>query len=152
MDTINRIELTETRAASHILRDRSEYATLACIAPFDVPQTHKHSAEPSVAAEASDSMTTAQAITYIALAKMCMLKPAELFLQFKDKDKIFVDGTVEAVLSVEAIPIKLIFECLSSSKVWEGPAAVEDCDDVLLEGHQEGWAADSCPLFWHDLS
>jgi hypothetical protein len=55
-------------------------------------------------------------ITYIALAKMCMPKLAELFLQFKEKDEVFVDGTVDAVLSSYAVPIKLKYECPPSSK------------------------------------
>ena len=119
MDTVNGIELTEAGAPSHILRDLSEYTTLAFIASFDVPQTHKHSAEPSIAAQASDSMTTVpqrKRVTYIALAKMCMPKLAELFLRFKDKDEIFVDGTVEAVLSAYAVPIKFKYECPPPSK------------------------------------
>jgi hypothetical protein len=46
-------------------------------------------------------------ITYIALAKPCMAELAELFLQFKEKDEVFVDGTVGAVLSVYPPPINL---------------------------------------------
>ena len=52
-------------------------------------------------------------ITYIALAKMwpqCMPKLAELFLQFKETDEVFVDGTVRLVLSAYAVPIKLKYE------------------------------------------
>ena len=52
-----------------------------------------------------------QRITYIALAKMCMPRLAELFLKFKEEDEVFVDGTVEAVLSAYAVPIKLKYEC-----------------------------------------
>lgn len=33
-------------------------------------------------------------IAYIALARMCMPKLAELFLQFKEKHEVFVDGTI----------------------------------------------------------
>ena len=69
MDTVNGIELAEAGAPSLILRDLSEYATLAFIASFDVPQAHKHSAEPSIATQASDSTTTVpqrKRITYIA--------------------------------------------------------------------------------------
>jgi protein MON2 len=64
-------------------------------------------------------MTTApqrKRITYIALAKMCMPKLAELFLRFKDKDEILVDETVDAVLSAYAVPIKLKYECPPPSK------------------------------------
>jgi len=39
-----------------------------------------------------------------------MPRLAELILQFKEKDEVFVDGTVEAVLSAYAVPIKLKYE------------------------------------------
>ena len=124
MNTVGGIELTEAGAPSLILRDLSEYTTLAFIASFDVPQAHKHSAEPSVATQASDPATTApqrKRITYIALAKICMPKLAELFLGFKGKDEIFADGAVEAVLSAYAVPIKLKYECPPPSKFGKDP-------------------------------
>ena len=37
-------------------------------------------------------------ITYIGLAKMCIPKLAELFLQFKEQCAVFVDGVVEALV------------------------------------------------------
>ena len=117
MDTVNGIELTEPGAPSHILRDLSEYTTLAFIASFDVPQVHRQSAKPSMAVQAP--LTTPsqhKRITYIALAKLCMPKLAELFLQFKEKDEVFVEGTVEAVLSAYAVPIKLKYDCPPPSK------------------------------------
>jgi hypothetical protein len=114
---VNGIELTEPGAPSHILRDLSEYATLAFIASFDVPQVHGQSSKPFTAVQAPASMTPQhKRITYIALAKICMPKLAELFLQFKEKDEVFVDGTVGAVLSAYAVPIKLKYECPPSSK------------------------------------
>jgi len=60
-------------------------------------------------------------ITYTALAKMCMPKLVELFLQFKEKDEVFVDGAVGAVSSVYAVPIKLKYECPPSSKFGKDP-------------------------------
>lgn len=117
MDAVNSIELTEPGAPSYILRDLSEYATLAFIASFDVPQTHRQGAKPSAAVQASGTAVPQhKRITYIALAKMCMPRMAELFLQFKEKDEVFVDGTVEAVLSAYAVPIKLKYECPPPSK------------------------------------
>jgi hypothetical protein len=55
-------------------------------------------------------------ITYIALAKLCMPTLAELFQPFKEKNEVFVDGTVGAVLSAYAVAIKLKYECLPSAK------------------------------------
>jgi hypothetical protein len=114
MDTVNGIELTEPGAPSHILRDLSEYTTLAFIASFDVPQVHRQGAMAVQAPLTTPSQH--KRITYIALAKMCMPRLAELFLQFKEKDEVFVEGTVEAVLSAYAVPIKLKYDCPPPSK------------------------------------
>ena len=120
MEAVGGIELTETGTPSHILRDLSEYATLAFIASFDVPEVPKHEAK--LAATTSPSAQQQQKrITYIALAKICMPKLAELFLQFKDKDEVFVDEIVEAVLSAYAVPIKLKYECPPPSKFGKDP-------------------------------
>jgi len=119
MDTVNGIELTEAGVPSYILRDLSEYATLAFIASFDVPQVRsQQSTELPMATQAPTTTTTPprKRITYIALAKMCMPKLAELFLRFREKDEIFVDGSVEAVLSAYAVPIKLKYDCPLPSK------------------------------------
>ena len=122
MDTVDGIELTEPGAPSHILRDLSEYATLAFIASFDVPQTHRQSAKLAAAVQASGTAPPLhKRITYIALAKMCMPKMAELFLLFKENDEVFVDGTVEAVFSAYAVPIKLKYDCPPPSKFGKDP-------------------------------
>jgi len=98
MDAVNGIELTEVGALSHILRDLSEaYATLAFIASFDAPQAHKQILESSTAARAPDMMTTVpqqKRIMYTVLANMTMCKLTELFMQLKENDKNFKDGTV----------------------------------------------------------
>ena len=122
MDTVNGIELMEAGVPSYILRDLSEYATLAFIASFDVPQARsQQSAEPSTTGQAPTTTTAPspprKRITYIALAKMCMPKLAELFLRFRENDEIFVDGSVEAVLSAYAVPIKLKYDCPFPSKI-----------------------------------
>lgn len=122
MDTVDSIELTEPGAPSHILRDLSEYATLAFIASFDVPQTHRQSVKLAAVVQAPGTAPPLhKRITYIALAKMCMPKMAELFLQFKEKDEVFVDGTVEAVFSAYAVPIKLKYDCPPPSKFGKDP-------------------------------
>jgi hypothetical protein len=45
-----------------------------------------------------------------------MPRLADLFLQFKEKDEIFVDGTIDALFSAYAVPIKLKYECPLPSK------------------------------------
>lgn len=69
------------------MRDLSEFATLPFLAAFDVPANPK-------------SQTPQKRITYIALAKKTMPMLVDLFLRFKEREEIFVDGTIEAVLSV----------------------------------------------------
>lgn len=120
MDAVGSIELTETGTPSYILRDLSEYATLAFIASFDVPEVPKHGTKLSATTSPPTSQQQKR-ITYIALAKICMPKLADLFLQFKDKDEVFVDETVEAVLSAYAVPIKLKYECPPPSKFGKDP-------------------------------
>jgi hypothetical protein len=122
MDTVNGIELKEAGTPSLILRDLSEYSTLAFIASFDVPEVQKPSAKLSAGASAPVTTPPQQKrITYIALAKTSMPKLAELFLQFKEKDEIFVDEAIEAILSAYAIPIKFKYDCPPPSKFGKDP-------------------------------
>ncbi|KAI0300723.1 hypothetical protein B0F90DRAFT_1722805 [Multifurca ochricompacta] len=126
MNAVDSIELMETGAPSYILRDLSEYATLAFIASFDIPEIPKRGSNPTNAAatQAPPVVTTSsqkKRVTYIALAKMCMPKLADLFLQFKEKEEIFVDETIEAILSAYAIPIKFKYDCPPPSKFGKDP-------------------------------
>ncbi|KAF8267460.1 hypothetical protein EI94DRAFT_1730637 [Lactarius quietus] len=124
MDAIGGIELAETGTPSYILRDLSEYATLAFIASFDVPEVARHG---------TPSSQPQKRITYIALAKICMPKLADLFLQFKDKDEVFVDEIVEAVLSAYAVPIKLKYECPQPSKFGKDPPLWKTATSCFLK-------------------
>lgn len=92
MDAIDEIELSTAGVPSLIMRDLSEYITLAFLASFDVQE-----------AAASGSKTNRppqKRVTYIALSKKTMPQVVTLFLQFKDNATIYNDGTVEAILSV----------------------------------------------------
>ena len=129
MDAVGGIELTETGTPSYILRDLSEYATLAFIASFDVPE----SARQETTKIASTTSQPQKRITYIALAKICMPKLADLFLQFKDKDEVFVDEIVEAVLSAYAVPIKLKYECPRPSKFGKDPPLWKTATSCFLK-------------------
>ena len=64
---------------------------------------------------------------------MCMPKLAELFLQFKEKDEVFVDGTVGSVLSAYAVPIKLKYECPPSSKFGKDPPLWKTATSCFLK-------------------
>jgi len=87
MATIEGIDLSITGSPSLVMRDLSEYATLPFLAAFDVPAQPK-------------SQTPPKRITYIAISKRTMPMLVDLFLRFKDQIEVYVDGTLEAVLSV----------------------------------------------------
>jgi hypothetical protein len=69
------------------MRDLSEYATLPFIAAFDV-QPHPKMQTPQ------------KRITYVGISKKTMPLLVSLYLQFKSSSKIYVDGTLEAILAV----------------------------------------------------
>ena len=73
---------------SLILRDLSEYATLPFMAAFDVP---------------SSTTRPQKRVSYIALSKKVMPQLVDLFLRFKTNPEIYVDGTLEAILSVSRV-------------------------------------------------
>jgi hypothetical protein len=91
METIEGIDLSLPGSPSLVMRDLSEYVTLPFLAAFDV------TAQPK-------SHTPPKRITYIAISKKTMPKLVDLFLRFKDQVEIYVDGTLEAALSVTCSP------------------------------------------------
>ncbi|KAJ7911535.1 hypothetical protein B0H13DRAFT_2009133, partial [Mycena leptocephala] len=103
LETIVDIDLSAVGTPSLVMRDLSEFATLPFLAAFDVPANPK-------------SQTPQKRITYIALAKKTMPMLVDLFLRFKEREEIFVDGTIEAVLSAYSIPVKLKYDCPPASK------------------------------------
>jgi hypothetical protein len=106
-------------------------------------RVHRHILrEPFAVVQAPASMTPQhKETTYIALAKMCMPKLAELFLQFKEEDEVFADGTVGAVLSAYAVRIKLV-RVSSLGQVWQRSPVMEDRNKLFLEYRQGDWTAD----------
>lgn len=103
METISAIDLSATGSPSLIMRDLSEFATLAFLAAFDVQMS-------------SGSQIPQKRITYIALSKRTMPMLVDLFTKYKGPVAIYVDGTLEAVLSAYSIPIKLKYDCPPASK------------------------------------
>jgi hypothetical protein len=85
MEIIHDFDLFTPGAPSLILHDLSEYATLPFLAAFDIQATY-------AAAQ--------KRVTYISLSKKAMPQLVELFLRFKTKTEIYINGTLEAVLSV----------------------------------------------------
>lgn len=73
---------------SLVLRDLSEYATLPFMAAFDAP---------------SPSAKPKKRVSYIALSKKTTSQLVDLFLRFKANPEIYVNGTLEAILSVSRV-------------------------------------------------
>ncbi|KAJ7659408.1 guanine nucleotide exchange factor in Golgi transport N-terminal-domain-containing protein [Mycena rosella] len=143
IETIVGIDLSAPGSPSLVMRDLSEFATLPFLAAFDVPPNPK-------------TQTPQKRITYIALAKKIMPMLVDLFLQFKDREEIYVDGTIEAILSAYSIPVKLKYDCPPASKfghdlpLWKTATSnflriVKECvvpmqtlGDVIPDEHIEG--------------
>lgn len=129
MDAISGIDLSLAGSPSLVMQDLAEYSTLPFLAAFDV-----QSAASSTATDTpTKSMVPQKRITYIGLVKKTMPMLVDLFLKFKPNTEIYVDGTLEAVLSVStsyclfraeiyvanqaySIPIKLKYDCPPPSK------------------------------------
>ncbi|KAJ8520264.1 hypothetical protein ONZ45_g2894 [Pleurotus djamor] len=103
LDTVNGIDLSAAGVSSLVIRDISEYATLAFMSGFDV-QAAPHSQAPP------------KRVSYIALAKKAMPLLVDLFLQFKGVADIYSDGTIESMILAYAIPIKMKYDCPAPSK------------------------------------
>ena len=97
------IDLSIPGSPSLVIRDLSEYATLPFMAAFDVQPGPRNQSPP-------------KRITYIALSKKTMPMLVELFLRFKTDMGIYVDGTVESVLSVSPFMLSL-FVCAVVTEV-----------------------------------
>ncbi len=108
------------------MHDLADYATLPFLAAFDIQSHQKNPQAPSAQ----------KRVTYIALTKKTMPILVNLFLRFKENEEIYVDGTLESILSVcsftghllgrriidgdtyrhTPIPIKLKYDCPSPSR------------------------------------
>ena len=85
------IDLSIPDSPSLVMRDLSEYATLPFLAAFDVQPNPRNN---------QALQTPQKRITYIALSKKTMPMLVTLFLRFKADLGIYVDGTIESLLSV----------------------------------------------------
>src|SRR6266567_7495596 len=95
MDTITDIDLSIPGSPSLVIRDLADYATLPFLAAFDV-QPHPRTQQPQ---------TPQKRITYIAFSKRTMPLLVELFLKFKTSKDVYIDRTLESVLSVRIISL-----------------------------------------------
>jgi hypothetical protein len=95
MDTITDIDLSVPGAPSLVMRDLADYVTLPFLAAFDV-QPHPRTQQPQ---------TPQKRITYVALSKRTMPMLVELFLKFKASKDLYIDRTLELVLSVRIVSL-----------------------------------------------
>ncbi|KAL5521903.1 MON2 [Sanghuangporus sanghuang] len=110
VETINDIDLSVPGATSLVLRALSELLTLPYLGAFDIQDANNDASRPI-----KDSRMLKR-VTYIALTKKVMPMLRDTFLRFKDADIIYIDGTLEAIFSAYAVPIKLKYECPAPSK------------------------------------
>ena len=96
MEAVVGIDLSIVGSPSLIMRDLSEYSTLPFLAAFDVRPTSSSTAPGTP----TKCVVPQKRITYIGLVKKTMPMLVDLFLRFKDSADIYVDGTLEAVISV----------------------------------------------------
>lgn len=100
LNTVQDIDLTVPGSPSLVLHDVSEYISLAYLASFDVQSDAKDRVP----------QTPQKRVTYIAVSKKTMPLLANLYMEFKSNVDIYVDGTVESVLSVSNEFLVLKFE------------------------------------------
>lgn len=100
IDIIQAIDLAESGAPSLVMRDLSEFSSLAFLAGF-----HAHATLVSAPGSPVTPVPTStrKHVTYIGLSKKTMPMLVELYMRFKDHTEIYEDGTLEAVLSVSEV-------------------------------------------------
>lgn len=97
IDIVQAVDLAESGVPSLIMRDLSEFSSLAFLAGF---HTHPMLVSAPVTSVTPVGTSTCKHITYIGLSKKTMPTLVELYMRFKDDAEIYEDGTLEAVLSV----------------------------------------------------
>ncbi|KAF8754296.1 C-terminal region of Mon2 protein [Rhizoctonia solani] len=106
LDTVLDFDLNLPGLPSLVLTDLSEFATLAFLAAFDVPDINA----------GGDARKSPRRVTYIGLAKRVMPIVVEVYGRFKATADIYEDGTLNRMLSAYSIPIKLKYDCPAPSK------------------------------------
>lgn len=104
IDIVQTIDLAESGVPSLVMRDLAEFNSLAFLAGFHIPHLTLASAS-----ETPAPTFARKQVTYIALSKKTMPTLVELYMQFKDHVEIYEDGTLEAVLSVSASAVVVIW-------------------------------------------
>ena len=98
LNTVQDIDLTIPGSPSLVMRDLSQYITLAYLAAFDVQSDAKDRVP----------QTPQKRVTYIAVSKKTMPLLVDLFMRFKSNLDIYTDGTVESVISVSGELVSLV--------------------------------------------
>ncbi|KAG8741300.1 hypothetical protein FRC12_015712 [Ceratobasidium sp. 428] len=123
MDAVLEFKLDFPGVPSLVLTDLSEFATLAFLAAFDVPDPN-----PGLG-----SGRPPRRVTYIALAKRVMPILVEIYGRFKSSPDIYQDGTLDSVLSAYSIPIKLKYDCPAPSKFGNDPPLWKTATTCVLQ-------------------
>ncbi|KAF8345051.1 hypothetical protein F5887DRAFT_1282803 [Amanita rubescens] len=118
MDTVLDINLSSPGTPSLVIRDMSEYATFPFLASFDLQN--------------QNSKTAPSKVTYVALSKKAMPLLVDLYLRFKDNIDLYMDRSMEALLSAYSIPIKMKHDCPPSSKFGNDPPLWKTATECFL--------------------
>ncbi|KZS95343.1 hypothetical protein SISNIDRAFT_452743 [Sistotremastrum niveocremeum HHB9708] len=150
---VSSIDLTQPKAISLVLSDLAEYATLPFLAAFDIPSEYQNGS--------ANKKSAPRRLSYIAVCKKAMPKVVEIYDRFRGRREIYVDGTVEAILSAYSIPIKLKYDCPAPSvhghdePLWKTATVnflkiVKDCVGKLHEEASD-IPAERIEAIWHQL-
>ncbi|KAG8736515.1 hypothetical protein FRC10_009226 [Ceratobasidium sp. 414] len=123
MDAVLEFNLDFPGVPSLVLTDLSEFATLAFLAAFDVPDANP----------APSSGRPPRRVTYVALAKRVMPIIVEIYGRFKRGPDIYQDGTLDSILSAYSIPMKLKYDCPAPSKFGNDPPLWKTATTCVLQ-------------------
>lgn len=108
-DTVQSVNMDATGVPSLVMRDLAEFVTLPFLGAFDVPPPPPAPNAPSTS-QAAPVRSTSQKVTYIALGKKAMPYLVALFLKFKDRNEIYIDGTLEQIVAVRGLAPLFAFQ------------------------------------------
>lgn len=102
LETVKSIDMKASGVPSLIMRDLAEYVTLPFLGSFDIvaPPDTPTTSHPVI-------RSTSKKVTYIAFGKRAMPYLVELFLSFKDRSEIYVDGTLEQIVAVRTFLVEM---------------------------------------------
>lgn len=107
LNVIQALEMDDNGIPPLVLRDLSEYMTLAFLSPESASEAKGYT---------SPSQRRYSSVTYIALNKRCSRMVVELFKRYIDNVALYSEGVFEAIIGAYGLPMKLKYDCPPSYK------------------------------------